>query len=61
MNGANLSEADLCEADLGGWTGANPKGANLLKGVNLSGAKYNADTKWPEGFDPAAAAVLVER
>ena len=43
------------EVDLGGWTGANPKGANL------SGAKYNADTKWPEGFDPAAAgAVLVK-
>mgnify|MGYP002855351604 CR=1 FL=1 len=61
MNWENLSEADLCEADLGGWTGANPKGANLLKGVNLSGAKYNADTKWPEGFDTAAAAVLVER
>ncbi len=72
LNGANLHDADLSAADL---SGANLRGANLsdanLSGANLSGAKlrwanlhgatYNADTKWPEGFDPeAAGAVLVK-
>ncbi len=72
LNGANLHDADLSAADL---SGANLRGANLsdanLSGANLSGAKlrwanlhgatYNADTKWPEGFDPVAAgAVWVE-
>ena len=32
-----------------------------LREADLSGAKYNKDTKWPRGFDPVASgAVLVE-
>jgi uncharacterized protein YjbI with pentapeptide repeats len=39
---------------------ADLRGADL-RYANLHGATYNADTKWPEGFDPeAAGAVLVE-
>jgi uncharacterized protein YjbI with pentapeptide repeats len=26
-----------------------------LSGADLSGAKYNNDTQWPDGFDPVAA------
>ncbi len=36
LQGANLRGADLIRAD--------------LHGVNLRGAKYNEQTKWPEGF-----------
>jgi uncharacterized protein YjbI with pentapeptide repeats len=40
--------------------GANLRWADLT-GAHLSDAKNNADTTWPEGFDPVAAgAVLVE-
>ncbi len=65
--GADLSGLDLSSANLSGaslhW--ADLRGANLrwadLTGADLSDAKNNADTTWPEGFDPeAAGAVLVE-
>ena len=68
----NLFEANLTGADLSGayLSGADLRGANLrwadltgadLTGADLSDAKNNADTTWPEGFDPeAAGAVLVE-
>ncbi len=62
LKGANLRNtrgldrftgSDFCEADL--------RGANLLKAANwgfvparFQGAKYNADTRWPADFDPAA-------
>jgi uncharacterized protein YjbI with pentapeptide repeats len=50
--GADLQGVDLSGADLGG--------ANLSR-ADLRGAKYDADTTWPEGFDPVAAgAELVE-
>ena len=59
---ANLRDADLKRTDL---SGANLSKAYLfgadLRGADLSDAKYNSETKWPEGFDPEAAeAVLVE-
>ncbi len=38
---ANLGGADLFEA--------------ILFEADLSGAKYNDATKWPDGFDPVAA------
>jgi len=62
LSGANLNLADLREASL---TKANLSKAYLfgadLRGADLSDAKYNSETKWPEGFDPEAAeAVLVE-
>ncbi len=67
LSGLDLSSANLSEANLSGaslhW--ADLRGANLrwadLTGADLSDAKNNADTTWPEGFDPeAAGAVLVE-
>jgi uncharacterized protein YjbI with pentapeptide repeats len=67
LSGLDLSSANLSEANLSGaslhW--ADLRGANLrwadLTGAGLSDAKNNADTTWPEGFDPVAArAVLVE-
>jgi uncharacterized protein YjbI with pentapeptide repeats len=48
LGGADLRGADLRRADL---TGADLRAA--LSGVKLSGARYDATTLWPEGFDPA--------
>ena len=72
LSGADLTDADLSGADLSGailWNaglnGADLSGADLTN-ANLVGAmlrltKYNANTKWPLGFAPAAAgAVLVD-
>ena len=72
LSGADLTDADLSGADLSGailWNaglnGADLSGADLTN-ANLVGAmlrltKYNANTKWPLGFDPeAAGAVLVD-
>ncbi|MBM67809.1 MAG: hypothetical protein CMB39_05150, partial [Euryarchaeota archaeon] len=46
------------------FTGANFTGANLERAmlfrVNLSGAKADGDTIWPEGFDPVTAGVIFE-
>lgn len=68
LRSRNLSKVSFKDADLSGalfvdsvLTGANFSGANLngadfsdadLEGVNLKGAKWNADTKWPDDFDP---------
>ena len=67
LGGADLRWAKLLGTDLRGANlhGANLHGANLEKAklhrANLSGAKYTANTQWPEGFDPeAAGAVLVK-
>ena len=48
---ANLSGANLIAADL---SGADLSGADLF-GASLHDAKYDADTKWPYGFDPVLA------
>ena len=57
LGGANLRGTNLRSADL---SGANLSGADLSE-AHLGSARYNADTKWPEGFDPVAAgAVLVD-
>ena len=57
MSEANLTSADLSGADLR-W--AHLTEACLID-ANLTGVQYNADTKWPEGFDPqSAGAVLVD-
>lgn len=54
---ANLSVANLDEADL---RGADLRETNL-RYTFLYSAKYDQNTKWPEGFDPAAqGAILVE-
>ena len=59
INSSILSDKPLCLA------GATLRGASLyeanLSGADLCGACYNANTLWPEGFDPeAAGAVLVD-
>ena len=52
LRGAILRYADLTDADL---TGAILTSAILTKailtGAILTGAKYDEDTKWPDGFD----------
>ena len=57
LAGVDLSGADLNYDDL---SGADLSGANLRE-ANLGEAEYNKNTKFPEGFDPKAAGmVLVE-
>ena len=60
LSSANLSEADLFEADLtaADLIGANLSGADLSFAV-LSGARYSSDTKFPEGFDPEEAGMML--
>src|SRR5688572_30307837 len=48
LAGAFLSDTDLSDTDL---RGVDLRGANL-DGVWLAGARYDAATQWPEGFDP---------
>ena len=77
LHRADLSRADLSRANLSGaylsgayLSGANLSGANL-SGANLSGAylsgaylsRASADnrTRWPDGFDPTTAGVVVIR
>jgi hypothetical protein len=71
LEGAYLSGANLRGADL---SGANLIGLDLsvalLQGAYLSGSQYNDQTiiygsieyeptKWPDGFDPAAAGAII--
>ena len=53
INSSILSDKSLCLA------GTTLRGASLyeanLSGADLGGACYNANTLWPEGFDPEAA------
>ncbi len=65
LSNASLDEADLREADfedalLSGadLRGANLRGANLLR-ADLRGALYDRRTRWPDGFIPAAAGVVI--
>ncbi len=66
LRDANLSGANLRDANLEGANleGANLWGANLwdvdLWDANLRGACANSHTKWPAGFDPTAAGVIIE-
>lgn len=67
LRGADLRRADLRGADLeaADLRGADLRGPDLhagrdrlprLEGANLSQAtKYDSTTRWPDGFDPAAA------
>ena len=60
MRNADLSNSSLQNADL---SNADLSGADLstadLSGTNLVGAQYNAETNFPQGFDPAAAGMLL--
>jgi len=55
LTGANLTDGTLAGATL---TQADLRGANLhnvyLREANLRGARYDAATRWPAGFDPEA-------
>jgi hypothetical protein len=56
LHGASLMRANLIGASLmrANLIGAELNGTNL-EGADLEGAYYDANTKWPEGFDPKAA------
>jgi hypothetical protein len=56
FKGALLQDADLEGALL---NSANLEGA-FLDGVHLIGARADKETKWPLGFDPKAAGVIIE-
>jgi uncharacterized protein YjbI with pentapeptide repeats len=67
MNGVNLTKAQMWGTDLSGailreanLTNTNLTTANLSE-ADLTSAKYNANTNWPDDFDPrAAGAILVD-
>ena len=54
LTGANLEDADLTEAYM---IEADLTGADLER-VKLTGARYDGNTKWPEGFDPDQAGAI---
>jgi Pentapeptide repeats (8 copies) len=57
LNGANLEGARLEHCYL---HGADFRGSNLEK-ARLTGAKADAETQWPTGFDPKSAGVIIQR
>jgi uncharacterized protein YjbI with pentapeptide repeats len=59
LRGASLASARLLEADLGDadLRGADLSGVQNLGMARLHGAKADAATVWPGGFDPAGAGV----
>ena len=72
IQGADLANADLNWADLSGSSlaGANLRQASLgwanlrgadLSGANLEGARYNANTQWPDNFSPQQAGCTMVR
>jgi hypothetical protein len=56
LAGANLENAILANADL---RGADLSRADLTN-TRLLGARYDAATRWPEGFDPARSGAVRE-
>ena len=56
LKNANLSDADFSGANL--W-GADLAGADL-SGTNFGGSFGDANTRWPEDFDPEAAGVIIK-
>ncbi len=61
LQAAVLTGADLYSANL---LRANLKGANLsetdLAAANLTEAVADEGTKWPDGFEPEMAGVIIE-
>jgi uncharacterized protein YjbI with pentapeptide repeats len=57
LTGAYLTGADLREARL--------QGADLtradLRDADLTGAVYDAETKWPSGFEPPETATFYDK
>ena len=56
LKNANLSNADLSGANL--W-GADLAGADLSR-TNFGGSFGDENTRWPEGFDPEDAGVIIK-
>ena len=56
LSGANLTDARLIFSYL---MGTDLSGANLTN-ADLKDAKYDQETKWPEGFDPTAAGAILK-
>ncbi len=56
LKNANLSDADFSGANL--W-GADLAGADL-SGTNFGGSFGDANTRWPEDFDPEGAGVIIK-
>jgi hypothetical protein len=57
LQDAFLADVDLSDTDL---RGVDLSGANL-SGAHLLGARYDAQTRWPEGFDPRASGAILVR
>lgn len=57
LRGARFHDCDLRGADL---HGADLELAAFNLGTNLEGARADASTRWPAGFDPGAHGVIVE-
>lgn len=67
LSGARLRRANLRSVDFGG---AHLHSADLehsdlrlaiLHGANLEGARATEDTRWPDGFNPAAFGVVINQ
>ncbi len=62
LDDANLSQANLQGANL---TGADLHGADLREAdlfqADLRGARYNRQTKWPEGFTPYDVGMILSQ
>jgi Pentapeptide repeats (8 copies) len=67
LSGARLRRANLRSVDFGG---AHLQSADLehsdlrlaiLRGANLEGATAATDTRWPDGFNPAAFGVIINQ
>ena len=65
--GANLAEANLRGANLTRELLSSPRrgehhlGADKLEGPNFERAFADEATRWPEGFDPKAAGVIIQQ
>lgn len=60
LDGANLSDTNLSFAGLSGaiLSNANLHGANL-QGIDLTKAKHNKNTIWPEGFELQTSGIIL--
>lgn len=54
LHGATFKGADLRGADFRGRSMIQINTVGRLEGADFFGALYNAATRWPRGFDPAA-------
>lgn len=53
LEGTSFKGADLRGADFRGPGATRASAARRMEGAHFFGARYNAATRWPAGFDPA--------